>query len=222
MVAMKDMKPVPVPTVVPDTESTQLEYEHANMRRIERIRNRKQDPSYRSLLNYQPSLILESRPNTLTPTSSFTATSKFILPEHTNPYGITFGGQVMHWMDVCAWLCSARHTRGPVVLASMDRLNFINPTKPGDVLSVRSVVNKSWGASIEVYTAVETKGVRDTEPKLCNDAYLTFVSVDSSGKSVKVPTLVPETEEEKAYWTAADSRRKWRLQERLKLQNTTI
>jgi acyl-CoA hydrolase len=47
-----------------------------------------------------------------------------------------------------------------------------------------------------------------------SSAYLTFVAVDSAGKGVSVPPVVPETEEEKRRYEEAGERREYRLSQR--------
>ena len=47
-----------------------------------------------------------------------------------------------------------------------------------------------------------------------SSAYMTFVAVDSSGRPVPVPPVVPETEEENQRYEDAGRRREHRLAER--------
>jgi acyl-CoA hydrolase len=41
-------------------------------------------------------------------------------------------------------------------------------------------------------------------------AYLTFVAVDAAGKHLKVPAVIPETEEQQRWYTDAGRRREIR------------
>jgi acyl-CoA hydrolase len=45
----------------------------------------------------------------------------------------------------------------------------------------------------------------------CNEAYYTFVALDSNGKPKKATALVPETEEDKKHYDGAMQRRELRL-----------
>ncbi|MEI6451487.1 MAG: acyl-CoA thioesterase, partial [Actinomycetes bacterium] len=47
-----------------------------------------------------------------------------------------------------------------------------------------------------------------------NSAYLVFVALSDSGKPIPVPTLIPETPDQKHWYAEAEERRRKRLAER--------
>lgn len=67
-------------------------------------------------------------------------------PQHANSIGITFGGQVMRWMEQCAFIAASRVARGGSALltAAMDSISFLNPTRVGDTVYVVAQVGR-WG-----------------------------------------------------------------------------
>ena len=59
--------------------------------------------------------------------------TEIVYPNDANPLGNVMGGRIMQWIDVCAAICAGRHTRTPVVTASVDRLDFHNPVPVGGI-----------------------------------------------------------------------------------------
>ncbi len=76
--------------------------------------------------------------------------SELAMPNDANPHGTLFGGKVMHLVDLAASLAAARHSRRPVVTVSIDNLEFIHPVHIGQLLVLRSSVNRVFKTSMEV------------------------------------------------------------------------
>jgi len=142
--------------------------------------------------------------------------TEMVLPNHTNRLGNLLGGQLMHWMDICAAIAAFRHTNNVCVTASVDELNFLHPIKEGEVVILHGSVNRAFRTSVEVGVKVISENVLTGERKHANTAYLTFVAIDDSGSPVAVPPIRPETKEEKRRYTDAARRRTQRLEHRRK------
>ncbi len=142
--------------------------------------------------------------------------SELVLPNHTNQLGKLLGGQLMHWIDICAALCAAKHNNRVCVTASVDRIDFHHPINLGNMVTLVASVNRVFSTSMEigvkVYAESFTEGIRTHT----NTAYLTFVSVDGQGRPVKAVEAIPETEEEKRRYEEALQRRENRLKNRFK------
>src|SRR3989338_2773687 len=80
--------------------------------------------------------------------------TQVVMPQYTNSIGTVFGGQIMSWLDVCAAVSAQRHARSPVVTASIDSVNFIEPVKQGQVVILKSQVNAVFHSSMEVGVTV--------------------------------------------------------------------
>ena len=140
--------------------------------------------------------------------------TELVLPNHTNQLGKLLGGQLMHWIDVCAALCAAKHSQTVCVTASVDSLAFHHPIGLGDAVTLNASVNRVFNTSMEVGVKVFAESFRKGTKTHTNSAYLTFVSLDQNGKPVKVNELIPETEDEKRRYEDALNRREYRLQNR--------
>lgn len=141
-------------------------------------------------------------------------TSLIMMPQHANVLGHVFGGVILSMMDTAAAVSAMRHARTPCVTASIDRVDFREPIHVGDLVVMKASVNFVGKTSMEVGVRVETENLLTGVRRHTNSCYLTFVAVDANGRPVKVPSVVPETPEEKRRHRAAGERRRRRLEER--------
>ncbi|MEO6831643.1 MAG: acyl-CoA thioesterase [Chitinophagaceae bacterium] len=137
--------------------------------------------------------------------------SELVLPNDTNTLGNLMGGRLMHWMDISAAISAMRHANTPAVTVSVDNVSFSAPIKLGNLLTIESKVTRAFSTSMEVYLKVFGEDLEAKTRYFTNEAYFTFVSLDSTGKPQKVPELIPQTETEKKIWEGALRRRQIRL-----------
>ncbi|MFK7741565.1 MAG: acyl-CoA thioesterase [Planctomycetota bacterium] len=141
--------------------------------------------------------------------------TQIVMPNDANPLGNAMGGQVMHWLDVCAAVSAGRHARTPVVTASVDKIDFLNPVPVGGVIVLLASVNYTGRTSMEVGVKVWHEERPTGDRRHVVSAYLTFVSLDpETGKPRRVQPIVAETEAQKRRFEAAQKRRDWRLKMR--------
>ncbi|MBL7811131.1 MAG: acyl-CoA thioesterase [Bacteroidetes bacterium] len=145
------------------------------------------------------------------PSESLTLMNELVLPNDTNTLNNLMGGRLLHWMDICAAIAGQKHSNEIVVTASVDSVSFKEPIRLGDVVTLRAWVTRSFNSSMEVLIEVWAENIPRGEKVKCNEAYYTFVALDSRHKPVPVPELVPETEEEKRIYDGALRRRQVRL-----------
>lgn len=84
--------------------------------------------------------------------------SKLVMPQHANPLNITFGGQVMAWMELAASISAARLAKGYAITVGLDRMMFRHGSKVGELLVIKAQVNRVFGKSLEVGVRVESFG----------------------------------------------------------------
>jgi len=90
-------------------------------------------------------------------------------------------------------MAAYRHSRTTVVTAAMDHIDFIRPVHLGDLLTLRSSVNRAFSTSMEVGVKVWAENTRTGCVNHVASAYLVFVAIDDRGHRQKVPQLIPET-----------------------------
>jgi acyl-CoA hydrolase len=139
--------------------------------------------------------------------------TELILPNDTNTLGNLLGGRLMHFIDLVGAMAAYRHSRTHVVTASMDHIDFIAPVHVGDLLILKSSLNRAFNTSMEVGVKVWVENTIAGTHRHVGSAYLTFVAVDSQGRRVPVAGLEPETEEEKRRYEDAGRRRELRQKE---------
>jgi acyl-CoA hydrolase len=140
--------------------------------------------------------------------------SELALPNDVNQLGNVLGGKVMHLVDLAGAMAAIRHARVPVVTLSVDSLRFLHPVHSGELIILRSSVNRVFRTSLEVGVKVTTENLLTGHRLHTCSAYLTFVALDENGKPTPVPPVIPETEEEQRRYREAGERREYRLAHR--------
>jgi acyl-CoA hydrolase len=125
--------------------------------------------------------------------------TEIILPNDTNTLGNLLGGRLMHFIDLTGAMAAYRHSRTHVVTAAMDHIDFIQPVHVGDLLILKSSVNRAFNTSLETGVLLHVAS-----------AYLVFVAIDENGRRMHVPQLLPETADEQRRFADALLRREHR------------
>ena len=140
--------------------------------------------------------------------------TEIVLPNDTNVLGTLLGGKLMLWIDIAASVAASRHCNRVAVTASVDKLNFLQPIKVGEIVVLRASVNRVFRTSMEIGVKVMGENPLTSEVKHANSAYLTFVAIDERGVPVPSPPVVPQSQEEIRRYEEALRRRQLRLQHR--------
>jgi acyl-CoA hydrolase len=153
-----------------------------------------------------------SKPNSQkSPEESFTIMNEIVLPNDTNTLGNLMGGRLLHWMDICAAIAAQKHSNQIVVTASVDSVSFKESIRLGDVVTLQAWVTRAFKSSMEVFIEVYAQNIPQGERIKCNEAYYTFVALDSRNRPTGVPELVTTTPEELQKYDGALRRRQIRL-----------
>jgi acyl-CoA hydrolase len=161
---------------------------------------------------------LENRLNPKPVRESVSEYAEFALPNDANALGNVLGGKIMHLVDITAAMAAMRHARRPTVTASVDHMDFRYPVHIGQLIILRSSVNRVFTTSMEVGVKVMVEDLLSGELKHTSSAYLTFVALDGEGHRVPVAPVIPETETEQRRYREAGERREYRLTLRARLK----
>ena len=138
--------------------------------------------------------------------------TEIVLPAQTNPLGKLLGGHVMHLVDMAAAMAAHRHSNSYVVTASVDYIDFRNPVNLGEIVILKSQVNRVFHTSLEVGVEVFSENALTGEKKHTTSAFVTFVAIDQHTRQPKpVPPLIVKTAEETRRFEEAGKRRDVRL-----------
>jgi acyl-CoA hydrolase len=136
--------------------------------------------------------------------------TELILPNDTNVLGNLLGGRLMHFIDLTGAMAAYRHARTYIVTAAMDHIDFIRPVRLGNLVTLKSSVNRAFATSMEVGVKVWAEDTQTGVQSHVASAYLVFVAIDKDGKRVRVPQVIPETSDEKRHYADALLRREHR------------
>jgi len=159
---------------------------------------------------------IETNPAARTVASTQSEMTEIILPNDTNVLGNLLGGRLMHFIDLTGAMAAYRHARTYIVTAAMDHIDFIRPVRLGDLVNLRSSVNRAFTTSMEVGVKVWAEDTQTGVQSHVASAYLVFVAVDKQGHRQKVPQLLPETPDERRRYADALLRREHREAEALR------
>ncbi|KAF5841852.1 HotDog domain-containing protein [Dunaliella salina] len=157
----------------------------------------------------------------VTPNYTVAYVTQSIMPQHANTLGITFGGQVMSWMEQCAYISASRLRASHILTAAMDSVSFAKSTKVGDILYVTSQVTAMFMSSLEVLVSVHGEDPQVGELFHCADAFITLVTVSRDcGQPMQLPfQLQPVTDMDRLRQEGAQKRRIERLRMRAECAN---
>jgi acyl-CoA hydrolase len=142
---------------------------------------------------------------------SISEIAEFALPIYANPLGHLLGGRIMHLVDLAAATAAIRHARSNVVTASVDQMSFLHPIEIGQLVTLKSSVNRVFRTSMEVGVKVLVEDLHSGKVYHTNSSYLTFVALDENRKPREIQQVVPETDDERRRWEEAQGRREQRL-----------
>lgn len=139
--------------------------------------------------------------------------AEIVLPNDANPLGALLGGRLMHWIDLAGAMAAHRHSRSYAVTASVDHIDFLVPVRVGDLVILRSSVNRVFRTSMEVGVKVFVENYLADKFEHVASAYLTFVAVDANRQRIPVAPVIPETDEQRQRYDDAGHRRDTRRAE---------
>jgi len=148
--------------------------------------------------------------------ASRTEMVEVVLPQDANVLGTALGGRVMHLVDMVAAIAALRHCRAAVVTASVDHIDFRSPIQVGELIILKSSVNRAFYTSLEAGVKVFSENPLTGETRHTTSAYLTFVALDENRQPKVVPPVSCETAEDRRRYREALARRKSRLAHRYK------
>jgi len=137
--------------------------------------------------------------------------NELLMPNDTNMFNKLMGGKLMYWMDIAGAISAQKLSNSLAVTASVDNISFKHPIEITDVITLTAQVTRSFKTSMEVYIEVVAENIPNKTKRKTNSAFFTFVAVDKSGKPLRVPEAIPETDREKELYEGALRRRQLRL-----------
>jgi acyl-CoA thioesterase YciA len=109
------------------------------------------------------------------------------MPSDLNGNGDVFGGWVLAQMDIAGGIMAARKAKGRVATVAITAMQFVQPIKVGDLVSIYGKVEKVGRSSIAIQ--LETVVLRQLDPTeiKVTDGTFVYVAIDEHGKPRPVP-----------------------------------
>ncbi len=110
-----------------------------------------------------------------------------VRPEHLNHQGYLFGGQLLAWVDECAWMAAAKdYPKLILVTRAMDNIEFKHPVKNGSILRFHTEKSRVGTSSINYLVEVYEDDRVSEDEKLAFSTTVTFVSIDRDGNKKSI------------------------------------
>lgn len=123
------------------------------------------------------------------PGDSVAVVSELMMPHQVNNLGHVFGGELLSMVDRAAAVAAMRHSSGPCVTVSIDRVDFVEPIYTGELVTCTARVNFVGRTSMEVGVQVVAENLLTGTKRDTNTCLLTFVAIDSDHRPRPVPPL---------------------------------
>ena len=106
---------------------------------------------------------------------------QLVFPGDTNHLGQLFGGNAMSLMGKAAYIAASRHTESDVGMAASNKIDFIAPTKEGELMDVTANVVSVGRTSIKVSVRAEAEDLMSGERRLVGEGDYVMVAIDENG-----------------------------------------
>ncbi|WP_177420625.1 acyl-CoA thioesterase [endosymbiont of Lamellibrachia barhami] len=112
---------------------------------------------------------------------------KLVLPEHLNHYGYLFGGNLLKWVDECAWIAaSLEHPGCKFVTIGMENLAFKKSIKLGTILRFDVRRTGSGNTSVHYQVDVFADNLETGAEASVFSTSVTFVCLNDAGDKTPV------------------------------------
>ncbi|BCZ17440.1 Acyl coenzyme A thioesterase VdlD [Helicobacter sp. NHP19-003] len=132
--------------------------------------------------------------------------SFLVTPTMVNFNNVMHGGELLNLLDKVAYVCSSRYCGCGTVTLSVDRVLFKHPIHIGTLVTCYASVNYVGTKSCEVGIKVICEDFKNQTAVHTNSCYFTMVAV-KDGKTVAMPSFVPQTDKEKERYERAIRRK---------------
>ena len=103
-------------------------------------------------------------------------------PADMNGNGDIFGGWVLSQMDIAGGAVASRAAKGRIATVAITAMEFVQPIKVGDLVSIYGQVTRVGRTSITVHLETVVQRRLDPAPIRVTEGTFVFVAIDDEGK----------------------------------------
>jgi len=140
--------------------------------------------------------------------------AQLMQPSQANHHGNVHGGWIMKLVDEAGALACMRHAQHRVVTVAVDQMVFREPIRIGDLVILKAEVSYVGRTSMEAQVKVVAENPVTGEYVHTNTAYLVYVALGDDGRAMEVPSLIVESDAERARMEGGRLRQQYRLSQR--------
>jgi acyl-CoA hydrolase len=111
-----------------------------------------------------------------------TVVSELVFPAQTNHHGTLFAGEAMRLLSTAAFVAASRDAHKHIVMASIDKTDFLEPVPHGALAEVLARVVDRGTASLVVALELFSENMQTGERTLCVTSRITMVTVGADGR----------------------------------------
>jgi acyl-CoA hydrolase len=132
--------------------------------------------------------------------------SQMIWPDLAGRAGFAHGGEIMKMMDTAAGVVAVRHSHRDSLTARVEGINFYQPIRLYDLVTVNACLTFVGRSSMEVLVEVWSENIIKEQKVRALTAHFIMVAVDDAGKPTEVPPLILSSDRERALWEKGKQR----------------
>jgi acyl-CoA hydrolase len=126
--------------------------------------------------------------------------SQMVWPDMAGRAGFAHGGEIMKLMDGAAGVAAVKHCHRDSVTARVEGINFYQPVRLYDLVTVNACLTFVGRSSMEVLVEVWAERIAEETKVRALTAYFVMVAIDEAGRPAEVPPLIVTSDREKALW----------------------
>ena len=102
----------------------------------------------------------------------------------TSHYGSLHGGNALASMSKAAFVAVTRHCRKAVVMASLQRVDFVSQIKEGEVIELAPRILKVGRSSVTAEVGLWAENLKSRERRRCGLGTFVMVAVDAAHRPI--------------------------------------
>lgn len=112
-----------------------------------------------------------------------------VMPYHTNPNGMLFGGILVGWIDMAAAMVAEKHSGLNVATVCIEKVNFSTPVFISEHVLIRAELVETGRSSMKVNVQVFSENVKKRTVSSATNVVVTLVALNENMKTTDVPKL---------------------------------
>lgn len=109
-----------------------------------------------------------------------------VFPEHSNHYGTLFAGNALSLMAKAAYIAGARRAGRNVVMATAEKVDFLEPVKVGELIEIVARVARAGTSSMTVAVEIIREDLASKQHRTAMRGQFEMVAVNEQGRPVRI------------------------------------